>query len=242
MRLPNSDRSESVSKGGPHGGNEMEGALPRKSVISVERGPLLGVADQEIARAIARQVERVAKTNHVAFASTLAELQQLARRLAPAVVLLDCDLLQGAAPGEFLRQSALTVPVIVLGPLAMQVEIAPLVAGGDVEFVARAGDFVPLAASLLERRLRWAAMSESLLGPPWAQAPGDMGAIFRHEINNPLTGILGNAELVLAHREHFSAAETQRLQTVVDLAVRLRETIRRISNAWENARQNLKSA
>jgi hypothetical protein len=36
--------------------------------------------------------------------------------------------------------------------------------------------------------------------------------------------------------------DTQRLQTVVDLAVRLRETIRRLSNAWENCRNDLKSA
>jgi nitrogen-specific signal transduction histidine kinase len=60
-----------------------------------------------------------------------------------------------------------------------------------------------------------------------------IGELFRHEINNPLTGILGNAELVLAHCEHLSPQEVQRLQTVVDLAVRLRESIRRISNAWE---------
>ncbi len=51
-----------------------------------------------------------------------------------------------------------------------------------------------------------------------------MSEIFRHEINNPLTGILGNAELVLAHREHFSGIEVQRLQTVVDLAVRFGKT------------------
>ena len=85
-------------------------------------------------------------------------------------------------------------------------------------------------------------MSDSVLGPPWAELPGDIGAIFRHEINNPLTGILGNAELLLAHRDRLTAVDTQRLQTVVDLAVRLRETIRRLSNAWENRRNNLKSA
>ncbi len=115
-------------------------------------------------------------------------------------------------------------------------------AAGDVEFVARAGDFVPLAASLIERRLRWAKQSKSGPGPPWAELPGDLAAIFRHEINNPLTGILGNAELLLAHRERLSAVDTQRLQTVVDLAVRLRETIRRLSNAWEDRPPSTKSA
>ncbi len=79
--------------------------------------------------------------------------------------------------------------------------------------------------------MRWSAKSESLLGPPWAEFHGDLGEIFRHEINNPLTGILGNAELLLAHRERLNSMDTQRLQTVVGLAVRLRETIRRLSDA-----------
>jgi len=39
---------------------------------------------------------------------------------------------------------------------------------------------------MIERRLRRAERS-----------PADAGKIFRHEINNPLTGILGNAEWVL---------------------------------------------
>ena len=76
-------------------------------------------------------------------------------------------------------------------------------AEGHVEFVARTGDFVPLAASLIERRLRWIEASEMSLGPPWAEFPADLGEIFRHEINNPLTGILGNAELLLGHPDIF---------------------------------------
>ena len=53
--------------------------------------------------------------------------------------------------------------------------------------------------------------------------------MLRHEINNPLTGILGNAEMALAHRERLPDAAAKRLEIVVDLAVRLRETIRRLS-------------
>ena len=131
---------------------------------------------------------------------------------------------------------------MLLGPAERQAEAAPLVATGDVEFVARVGDFIQLAAGFVERQLRWAAKSESLLSPPWAEFHGDLGEIFRHEINTPLTGILGNAGLLLAHRERLSTVDTQRLQAVVDLAVRLRETIRRLSNAWQSRSRNLQSA
>ncbi|MGA7635797.1 MAG: histidine kinase dimerization/phospho-acceptor domain-containing protein, partial [Candidatus Acidiferrales bacterium] len=104
-----------------------------------------------------------------------------------------------------------------------------------------AGDFVPLAASLVKRRLRWAEHSESTLGAHRAGMPDDVAEIFRHEINNPLTGILGNAELLLSHGARLPAIDMQRLQTVVDLAVRLRETIRRLSDAWENRAQSARA-
>jgi signal transduction histidine kinase len=64
----------------------------------------------------------------------------------------------------------------------------------------------------------------------------------RHEINNPLTGILGNAELLLGQRDGLPAPVIQRLQTVVELAVRLRETIRRFSTAWEKNDRERRSA
>jgi CheY-like chemotaxis protein len=107
-------------------------------------------------------------------------------------------------------------PVLILGE-----------SGTGKELVARRGEFIPLAACLVERRLRRAQRSASSGGSPWADMPDDVAEIFRHEINSPLTGILGNAELLLSHGVRLPGADTQRLQTVVDLAVRLRETIRR---------------
>ncbi|MBZ5502896.1 MAG: hypothetical protein LAN59_11795 [Acidobacteriia bacterium] len=217
-------------------------AAVKKAVIYAEHGALLGVADTMLAQRIAREVERRAGAAPVTLASSLARAREMAGRIAPEAILLDDELLKGQPLAEELRHFAAIAGVILLAPLERQTEVAKLLAAGDIEFVARAGDFVPVAAALIERRLQWAEKSESILRPPWAQSPGDLGAVFRHEINNPLTGILGNAELVLAHRERLTAVDTQRLQTVVDLSVRLRETIRRLSNAWEHPHDTLKSA
>jgi signal transduction histidine kinase len=214
-----------------------------KKVMSVpDHSPLLGIADASVAQRIAREIERLTSAPRVAIAPTMLQLDLHASRTSPAVILLDSELLGGKPPGESLNLLRAIAPVIVLAPLIRQVEIAPYLAAGDVEFVARAGDFVPIAAALVERRLRWAKRSKSTTGPPLADEPDDLAAIFRHEINNPLTGILGNAELLLARREQFSALDTQRLQTVVDLAVRLRETIRRLTNSWDSRPPSLKSA
>jgi signal transduction histidine kinase len=214
-----------------------------KKVMSVpDHSPLLGIADASVAQRIAREIERLTSAPRVAIAPTLLQLDLHASRTSPAVILLDSELLGGKPPGESLNLLREIAPVIVLAPLIRQVEIAPYVAAGDVEFVARAGEFVPIAVALIERRLRWAKSSKSTTGPPLADEPDNLAAIFRHEINNPLTGILGNAELLLARREQFSALDTQRLQTVVDLAVRLRESIRRLTNSWDNRPPSLKSA
>jgi signal transduction histidine kinase len=69
------------------------------------------------------------------------------------------------------------------------------------------------------------------------EAPGDFGAVLRHELNNPLTGILGNAELLLLElrRKHrdLPVQLQARLETIASLAVRMRETVRRLSEQCE---------
>ena len=90
---------------------------------------------------------------------------------------------------ELIRQLTESASVVLLAAPERQKEVIGLIAEGDLEFVARVEDFIPLAASLVERRLRWAGRSESSLGAPWAGMPEDIAEIFRHEINNPLTGI-----------------------------------------------------
>lgn len=219
----------------------MHGAA-RKAMTLASHAPLLGIADEVLAERLSREIERTARPTRPVVVTDLFHLCDLTSRTGPAAIVLDSELVGREPLDGLLRQLTGSAPVILIAPLERQFEVGRRIASGDVEFVARAGDFVPLAACLVERRLRWAEMSASMLALPWGEADADLGTIFRHEINNPLTGILGNAELVLAHRDHLSAVDTQRLQTVVDLAVRLRETVRRLSNAWEHQQTSAKSA
>ena len=66
----------------------------------------------------------------------------------------------------------------------------------------------------------------------------DFAEVLRHELNNPLTGILGNAELLLVEitrkrDEKFPHGGLERVETIAALAVRMRETVRRLSQEWE---------
>jgi signal transduction histidine kinase len=76
---------------------------------------------------------------------------------------------------------------------------------------------------------------------PFEKWQENFGEVLRHELNNPLTGILGNAELLLAeiHRKDDGKhpyGGRQRLEPIAALAVRLRETVRRLSQEWESRR------
>jgi len=214
-----------------------------KSVMTqTQRNALVATADGGLARDLERELLRLSSAGRAIHVSRLSHLHERLSETRPRVILLDDHVLEGAPLVESLRQMTESAPVVLLGDLGAREDFSHLVPEGDVDFVARAGHFVPLAAGLVERRLRWAERSETALGPPWAGLPADSAEILRHEINNPLTGILGNAELLLAHRDRLPAADAQRLQTVVALAVRLRETIRRLSNAWESQPHSLKSA
>jgi len=201
---------------------------------AVARGALLCVADAALAEELTRELNLCVHVGSVSLATNLPDLIERMERNSTCVILLDDGVFEDAPLSELLRQLTRTAPVILLASAERQGEILRLVAEGEVEFVARRGEFIPLAACLVERRLRWAQRSELPGGSPWADMPDDVAEIFRHEINNPLTGILGNAELLLSHGTRLPAADTQRLQTVVDLAVRLRETIRRLSDAWDS--------
>lgn len=216
-------------------------ANARRARIPGERGALVGISEPDLVHKLMGEIRAFAQVD-VSFVSSASQLRSRLSKSMPRVIVLDESLLGNESLTESVRNLTAIAPVVLLAPASRQAEVARLVAEGDVEFVARTGEFVPLLAGLIERRLRWAERSESPLGPPWAELPADAGEIFRHEINNPLTGILGNAELVLAHRDRLPAIDTQRLQTVVDLAVRLRETVRRLSNAWESHVDTLKSA
>jgi signal transduction histidine kinase len=51
----------------------------------------------------------------------------------------------------------------------------------------------------------------------------DLTARVRHEINNPLTGVLGQAQLLL--REDLSERARKRAETIEQLAIRIRDIV-----------------
>lgn len=220
---------------------------------------ILLVSEDAALRAAARQeLETVDDRRRVASVSSLDAAQRVIADTAPAVILLD----QGAAPSRTHRpfephrlnaavsSLASYAPIVVIGDAEHQSELAALVAAGAADYVVRNAECLTVALGLVERRLR-KAQASNLSEIPRARLaevsrqsdfleldPQDFGEVLRHELNNPLTGILGNAELLLSEIRRKSDGRLpqgapQRLETIAALAVRLRETVRRLSQEWE---------
>lgn len=139
-----------------------------------------------------------------------------------------------------------SAPVVVIGSAEHQAELTALLASGAADYVTRSESALNVAVGLVERRLRHRLLRPSLV-PPVTQLPNlplepieprDFGEVLRHELNNPLTGILGNAELLLVELRRknieLPSAVEVRLETIATLAVRMRETVRRLSEEWES--------
>jgi signal transduction histidine kinase len=221
---------------------------------------LLVTADTPLAKRLAAGLARGQGAAEVAVAPTLAQARRRLLLFTPTVIVLDASLLPDGPPGErsdvappdgalipdnepletVAAELARSAPLVALIHPNRQAELSPLIALGEVDGVASSGNFLPVLLALLDRRLRWAEQFARYEEGVQGSEPLDFGSILRHEVNNPLTDILGNAELLLVHRDRLPHGAAQRLETIADLAVRLRETVRRISNGWE-ARQRIAS-
>jgi signal transduction histidine kinase len=194
---------------------------------------LLVSKDEELARRVRRELPlRGCRISGVVAALPQARTQL--RKLSVDAILLDESALGRRSWPAAVRELVPLARVVCLVATDAEADLAGLeeAYGRDVVVGRKPDvDFVPRLVQALQRCAGHPALEDLA---DLAGAPEGFGEILRHEMNNPLTGILGNAELLLARRESLPPAAVQRLQTIADLAVRLRETIRRLSNAWES--------
>ena len=193
--------------------------------------------DQDLAKRCFEELAAFGGHYRIVVAGTVVQARKRIGRSAPGALFLDESAI-GNVPGGETLESAVAVlteapPVVVAAAPEKQRGLAFLITSGAVDFVARTNDFLPLVAAMLDRRVRMAERAAGMLQFPNDELSGDFGEVLRHEVNNPLTGILGNTELLLARRDRLPPAAVERLETIAGLAVRLRETVRRLSNAWD---------
>jgi signal transduction histidine kinase len=189
-------------------------------------------ANPDLTREYIRELQNADESLHIQPIAWLAEAHQV--RAEASVFLLDESGVEGQSQRALewaIDRLVEAAPVIVVAAPERQSELTFLLGSGAADFVARTGDFVPVAVELVKRRIRLATEGGMCPGNGKDEWGDDFGEILRHEVNNPLTGILGNAEMLLARRDRLPASAIERLETIAHLAVRLRETVRRLSSA-----------
>jgi len=207
--------------------------------------------DAALCAAARREFEASITGLRVASVTSVAAARRILEEDAPVAIVLEeaaispeADGPQGIVPrlDAVVTSLAIYAPVVVIGTAERREELSTLIDAGVADYLKRDERCLPSALGLIRSRLRQARRVAESIHEPFEQAEEDFGEVLRHELNNPLTGILGNAELLLAevHRKNdgtLPRGGEQRLETIAALAVRLRETVRRLSQEWE-ARQH----
>lgn len=202
--------------------------------------------DARLCASVRRVLEARAAGLRVSAVSNVAAARRSLEEDIPAVILFEeaSVVAAGGAQGPPATLDALVsslaayAPVVAIGAPEEASAFSALAAAGAVDFVSRQGEFLPAALALIERRLDHSRqVPMSVPASFWEQCE-DFGEVLRHELNNPLTGILGNAELLLAEIRRkkdgrLPHGAEQRVETIAALAVRLRETVRLLSQEWE---------
>ncbi len=209
---------------------------------------ILVVSDDAVLCAAVRQeFEASIAGLRVASVTSVAAARRILEEDAPVAIVLEEAAIspEADAPRDIVPRLetvvtslAIYAPVVVIGATERRVELAALIDAGVADYVHRDEKYLSSTLCLIRGRLRQAEKAAEIKHEPFDQAEEDFGEVLRHEINNPLTGILGNAELLLAevHRKNdgtLPRGGQQRLETIAALAVRLRETVRRLSQEWE---------
>lgn len=211
--------------------------------------------DPSLCAAARRELQGNDPHVRVASVSNVEAARRIVDDCSPAVIILEQAVVRDAAASARVRVPRLDTvvsslaayaPVVVLGSEGNATELTALVAAGAADYVGASQESLRMAADFVKRRLeqaRHVADGTPAVEPFWGgrdagQRPEDFGEILRHELNNPLTGILGNAELLLVELRrkndgYLPQGGLQRLETIAALAVRMRETIRRLSQEWE---------
>ena len=206
-------------------------------------GPVLLIcADAILTRRYLVELAGAGGPHRAPLATSIAQAEAMLCKWTPHVIVLDESCIEdnfrtNPTPGEPNPLESLNAlepavasltehaPVVVVASAQHQDALAFLIGAGAVDLVARLGNFVPVTVGLVVRRAQIGEQASSAVLAE-RERSRDFGEMLRHEVNNPLTGILGNAEMLLKLRAELTPQTIARLETIAELAVRLRETIR----------------
>ncbi|HVB98059.1 MAG TPA: hypothetical protein VNJ12_01845 [Candidatus Dormibacteraeota bacterium] len=197
-------------------------------------GWLLAVSrDTELIRVLTRLLMRSGGGQLWAVESAEQARQRLGERDSlPFTILIDDLFLREESLPAVLEEFSWYAPLIVVALPRRQAQLASVVAEGKANFVSRGDYFIPLAAALVERTLRWDREVELQVRSCGQAAihgaagqDGDPDG-FPMQALRTIGAILDNLEIVMAERSRLPREIARRLGRVADLAFDMKEGLR----------------
>jgi len=123
-------------------------------------------------------------------------------------------------------------------------QVIMLTAYGDVDSLTKAldlgaDDYIskPFNDRELSARvrasLRMKKLQDRVIKAERLAAVGALVVTMSHEINNPLTGIIGNCQIILKNADSIPPKMRERVQSIMDMAVRISRVLQKAANLRE---------
>lgn len=160
---------------------------------------------------------------------------------------------------EFPAMSELVIPLRIAGRIIGVLDIASVhldaFSQQDANILTTLGNVIAVAienarlheqerqtsAELAERNLSLLQAQARLVEAERLAAIGEITLAIKHEINNPMTAILGNAEWLLEEEQGLSDEGRRALTLVYKMALRVRDIVMRLENVEDKKRPYLES-
>ena len=121
------------------------------------------------------------------------------------------------------------IPVIMLTSMSnVRDKVQGLNAGAN-DYITKPFNPEELIARV-KAQLRIKFLENELLKKEEVEAVVKMGIATAHEINNPLTVIIGNLELLLIKKENLSEEDSTNLNSILESAMRIKEIVSKMIN------------
>ena len=192
--------------------------------------------DTELIRSLARLITRQGGQEQLWAADSPAQARHRLgeRGSLPSAILIDELLLCGEPLAAVAEEFSWYAPLVLVARPDEQARVAPLIAEGNADFVPRGNYYVPLAAALIERNLRWTREFEKRHAQLQAPAAAPDGAgqsdfqenKFSVEALRMVGVIIDNLEQTLSERAHLPEGVSKRLERVTDLTFDLKDGLR----------------
>lgn len=180
------------------------------------------------------------------------ETERLVKEMEPDLLITDYQLPKknGLEVVKWARAARPQMAIIMVTAHSSPELLVELVRTGVDDFLAKPFDVTAIAplveialrkASIRNIDLQFRAMTLELLQvhqqvvrTQRMAAIGEVGLAVRHEVNNPLTALMGQAEMLLHRRGDLPEDVKKRLTTIHEMAVRIRDIVKQLEDIKED--------